>query len=210
MQGTVCSALLLAATSAAAIESVEGKAWNAKERFLVRGRIVGVLPDERSTTSIGGKIDAKPAVTPEIDITYFFTDHIAAEVIAATSKHDMYAKTPGGTLNLGDVWALPPTVTAQYHFNPMGDIRPYVGAGVGYMMWHNEGNFGPGVTSVEYDNDMIYALQAGVDVALKDHWSVNVDVKKMYNHVDARVNGAVTADIELDPWVVGVGLGYRF
>lgn len=210
--GALLSVLLAttAVTSAQAVESVEGKTWDAKERFMVRARVINVAPDEDSTTSLAGtKVDADFGITPEVDFTYFFTDHISAELIAATSKHDV--KTVGATaLDLGEVWALPPTITAQYHFNPMGQFRPYVGAGLGYMVWWGEGDYGPGVTDVDYDNGIIYALQAGMDIAIDENWSLNADVKKMFHNIDARVNNAVTADIDLDPWVFGVGVGYRF
>lgn len=207
--GTALTALLTA-QPAHAVETVSGKAWSAKERFMVRARIIDVAPAESSTTSLAGtEIGAGNGITPEVDVTYFFTDHIAAELIAATSQHDI--KTKGTTnLDLGSVWALPPTVTAQYHFNPFGQYRPYVGAGLGYLVWYGEDDFGAGVTDVEYDNGFIYALQAGMDVAVDDHWVVNADIKKMFHNVDARVNGAVTADVDLDPWVFGMGVGYRF
>ena len=43
--------------------------------------------------------------------------------------------------------------------------------------------------------------------------SVNFDVKKIYLDVDAKMNlGAtpVSADVDLDPWVIGAGVSYRF
>ena len=207
-------ATLLAATTMintpAFAKSVEGLSWDAKERFMVRARIIDVSPDEDSSTTIGGEIDADFGVTPEVDLTYFFTDHIAAELIAATSKHDMKAKnTSLGDVDLGSVWGLPPTVTAQYHFNPHGDYRPYVGAGLGYIFWHSEKS--GAVNDVNYDSNIAYALQAGIDIAVDEHWAVNFDVKKLYHNVDASVNnGAIKADVDLDPWVFGAGVGYRF
>ena len=33
---------------------------------------------------------------------------------------------------------LPPTLTAQYHFNPHGAVRPYLGAGVNYSIFSKE------------------------------------------------------------------------
>ena len=210
--GLIGAALMAAmiSTPAKAVDSVEGKAWDAKERFMIRARVISVTPDEDSSTSLPGtKVGAHHGYTPEVDFSYFFTDHIAAELIAATSKHDM--KTVGTTaLDLGEVWALPPTLTAQYHFNPFGQFRPYVGAGLGYIYWYGEDDYGPGVTSVDYDGGISYALQAGMDVAIDDNWTFNADVKKLFHNVDARVNGTVTADVDLDPWVFGVGFGYRF
>ena len=205
-----CCALAVLAQPAAAVESVAGKDIFAKERFMLRLRAIDVVPQEDSTTTIGGEIEADFAITPEVDITYFFTDNIAAELIAATSKHDIKAEgTTLGDIDLGEVWALPPTLTLQYHFNPFGTVRPYAGAGLGYMFWYNEES--GAVNDVDYDNGMIYALQAGTDIAVHDKWAVNLDVKKLFHNVDADVNnGAVRADVDLDPWVIGIGIGYRF
>ncbi len=207
--GALLATTLLSSPVTAA-ESVEGKAWDAKERFMIRARAINVMPDESSSTNIGGRVTADDAFTPEVDFTYFFTDHIAAELIAATSKHDMGAKnTTLGNLDLGDVWALPPTLTAQYHFNPHGQLRPYVGAGLGYIVWYDED---PGqVVNIDYDNNIAYALQAGIDIGLDEHWAINADVKKLWHNVDVSINsGAVTADVDLDPWIFGVGVAYRF
>ena len=47
--------------------------------------------------------------------------------------------------------------------------------------------------------------------AIDEKWSVNVDVKKYFLNMDARVTGAnLPASVDLDPWLVGVGIGYRF
>ncbi len=46
---------------------------------------------------------------------------------------------------------------------------------------------------------------------LDEHWLFNVDVKKIWLSTDVNVNaGAVTGQVDLNPWVVGVGFGYRF
>lgn len=203
-------ATTLLSTGSFAAESVEGKSWDAKERFMLRARVIAVTPDEDSTTTIGGEIDADTGITPELDLTYFFTDNIAAELIAASSKHNVKAKnTALGDIDLGEVWTLPPTITAQYHFNPFGQYRPYVGAGLGYAFWYNAD---AGVMSdINYDSNIIYALQAGMDIGIDDNWAFNMDVKKMFSNVDASVNwGAVKADVDIDPWVLGVGVAYRF
>jgi len=67
------------------------------------------------------------------------------------------------------------------------------------------------VTSVDFENGIGYALQAGMDIAIGGNWSANVDVKKIFLNTDVKVNGgAINADVDLDPWVVGIGIGYRF
>jgi outer membrane protein len=114
-----------------------------------------------------------------------------------------------GALDLGHVWVLPPTLTAQYHFMPAKVISPYVGAGLNYTLFYN---VDPGsYSSVKYDSGFGYALQAGMDYKLDTHWMLNADVKKIFLNTDVSVNGgAVTADVDLDPWVIGLGVGYRF
>ena len=50
-----------------------------------------------------------------------------------------------------------------------------------------------------------------MDVALKDRWSANLDVKKVFFETDASVNnGALKTKVKLDPWVVSAGVGYKF
>lgn len=181
-----------------------------KSPWLVRLRLIDVAPEESSTVSIGGRTTASNSVVPELDISYFWTDHFATELILATSPHDMMALgTAIGDVDLGEVWALPPTLLAQYHFNPHGQWRPYVGAGINYTIFHSE-EFGA-VNDISYDNGFGYAFQAGMDIGLNDNWALNLDVKKLFLNTDVSINGGdVTADVDLDPWVFGAGFAYRF
>jgi outer membrane protein len=39
---------------------------------------------------------------------------------------------------------------------------------------------------------------------------VNVDVKKVQIRTDVKVGGNKIGDLKIDPWLVGVGVGYRF
>ena len=181
-----------------------------KERFQLRLRGIGVLPDSGGSTTIGGEPEANNAFVPEFDITYFFTDHIAAELILATSPHDLTLKTATGNLDLGETMILPPTLTLQYHFTPERRFSPYVGAGVNYTLPYAEKD-GRDINKLEADGSVGYALQVGSDYWLNDHWGVNFDVKKLWVDVDATINnGAITGEVDLDPWIVGAGVAYRF
>jgi len=129
--------------------------------FLVRLRAIGVVPAERSTVSvIGGKVDASNTVVPEVDFSYFFTDHIAVELIAAVTKHTASDEgSSAGTVPLGSTWLLPPTLTAQYHFLPNEKFNPYIGAGVNYttMFSVKKPSVGP-VTAIHYGDSFGPAL----------------------------------------------------
>lgn len=203
----LAGSFLQAATPAFAEESSDLFDLTNADRWLMRMRAIYVSPDEDSTvTGLTADIEADGAFTPELDFTYFFTPNIGAELILATSKHDMSTNTG---IDLGDVWVLPPHINLQYHFNPEGQIRPYAGAGLGYLFYYNED---PGaVNSIDYEDGIAYSLQAGVDIGIDDHWAVNLDVKKSYHQTDVSVNGgAIRADVDLDPWILGVGVAYRF
>lgn len=175
--------------------------------WMVRARLIGVLPSESANVSIGGDVEIDNSFVPEVDVTYFFSKNWAAELIAATAPHDVDHTTEG---HLGDVWLLPPTLTLQYHIDPASDsFRPYVGVGVNYTIFYGQDDAAG--FDLDYDDSFGVAFQAGADFPIGNGWSFNVDVKKIYINTDVSINaGAVTADVDINPWVVGAGLGYRY
>lgn len=203
--GRALASILLAAGLAAPAVAAEQGPWQ------IRGRALGIFPDTDATIGAlpGADVDIGATATPELDISYFLTGNIAVELVLATARVGVKVTNPD--ISLGNVWILPPTLTVQYHFAPDGAIRPYVGVGVNYTMFYSDkqppGGF---ASSVDYDNAWGFALQAGVDIPVDDQWSMNVDVKKIFLATDATVNGAVKADVDIDPLLVGIGIGYRF
>ena len=77
---------------------------------------------------------------------------------------------------------LPPSLTAPYHFNPEGKIRPYVGAGINGTIF-SATKVTPGLesavgkTSVGLSDSVGWAAQAGADFDLTERVFVNVDVR---------------------------------
>ena len=210
--GVVTSALALAlglTTGALGFfgSAVEARAESGNSPWLIRVRGIWVSPDEdASINGLAGNVDIDDAIVPELDITYFFTDNIAAELILATTNHDVSA-TAG--VDLGDVWLLPPTLLLQYHFTPNEQFSPYIGAGLNYTIFYGEDS--GAAASIDYDNSVGYALQAGMDYDLGNQWVFNVDVKRLWLNTDVSINnGAITADVDIDPWIIGAGFGYRF
>src|ERR1700733_8742416 len=91
-----------------------GKAANT---LMIRVRALGVIPLDTSSSisGVGGRVNATAQAAPEVDFSYFLTDNIAFELIAATTRHDVSASdTVLGHVDVGSVWVLPPTLTAQY------------------------------------------------------------------------------------------------
>lgn len=207
----VLFAILLLAAMAGITSTFSTPALAMKQEgdWLMRLRGIHVDPEESGTTSAGGSVSIDADTVPELDFTYFFTDNIAAELILATTTHSVDVN---GVAPLGDVSLIPPILTLQYHFNPRGKFSPYVGAGINYTIFYDEDPAGGAVTSVDYDNAFGLAAQIGVDYALNDRWSINLDIKKVWLDTDVSVNGgAITGnDVEIDPWIFSLGIGYRF
>lgn len=196
----------------------ESKSYEFK-RWQVRLRAVGVAPDESASIGIiGGDVAISNALIPELDITYFFTENFAAELILGTAKHDVQAiNTAAGDLNLGSVWLLPPTLTAQYHFYTSDKkvFKPYIGAGVNYTLFYNVKS--GDVADVSYDNALGYAAQLGFDLMLDETFFINVDVKRLFLSTDVSVDASnlapgliIPAEVDINPWLVGVGVGMKF
>lgn len=203
----LCAAAITTLIAASAPAMAESGDW------LVRVRAIDVMPNESaSIDTIGGDVSISDQVVPELDITYFVQDNWAFEIILAVTPHDVTAVgTALGDVDLGSVTLLPPTLTLQYHFNPEGQMRPYLGAGVNYTHFFNQDlPGGSPLTSINYDDSFGLAAQAGIDFALQDEWFLNMDVKYIDIQTDVTINGAINADVDINPWVVGVGFGRRF
>ncbi len=178
--------------------------------WMVRARGILVAPAEHADISpIGGDVDIDNSVVPEVDVTYFLSENFAVELIAAVTPHDVAHSTG---VDLGSAWLLPPTLTLQYHFDPKGaSMRPYVGVGVNYTTFFGVDE--PAGLDISYDDSFGLALQAGIDIPFGNGWSVNVDVKKIYINTDVTIVGlgpVVEADVDINPVVFGVGVGYRY
>ncbi|MCX7629921.1 MAG: outer membrane beta-barrel protein [Geminicoccaceae bacterium] len=178
---------------------------------MVRARGIAMIPEDRARIeTIGGDTDLSNVVVPELDFSYFSTDNLALELILATTPHDIDVENSAiGDRKIGSVWLLPPTPTLQYHFLPRGDRSPYVGAGVNFTLFYGIDEKNP-IQKIDIDPAFGWALQAGFDYRIADRWYLNVDVKKLFLDADAEINRAVDAEVEINPWIFGSGVGYRF
>lgn len=145
---------------------------------------------------------------PEVDGTYYVTDHIGVELIVATTQHSPHVTLGSTKTDLGSVWLLPPTLTAKYSFDPNGAIRPYVGAGVNYTLFYSARS--GALPDMKYGNSWGTALQAGVDVPVSGPYFLNLDVKQVFlNDSVKAVGGVVKAHAIINPLIVGFGIGIR-
>ena len=178
-------------------------AQQAEGPWLVRVRAVNLDSANKDSTGLDLSINNK--VIPELDISYFFTPNIAAELILTyPQKHDLRS----GGVDIGSLKHLPPTLLAQYHFTNFGGFKPYVGVGINYTNFSSVDLLG-GAADVKR-NSWGGALQVGVDIPLNKQWSLNLDVKKVFIKTDVSLKGQDIGTFKVDPVLIGVGVGYRF
>lgn len=202
MKKTLLSTLILATLGmASAVASAQENPW------MVRVRAVNVEWDNSGSAGKegGGSVWAKDKTIPEVDISYFFTKNIAAElVLTYPQKVDIYY----GTTNVGHVNALPPSLMLQYHFTNFGQVKPYVGAGINVTHFGRNDKLALNTTAVSVDKYSVgYAAQVGVDYMIDKHWGVNLDVK--YLQIDTNVQPNL-GELKLNPVTAGVGVTYKF
>lgn len=213
---------LLAGCMATALLGLVSQSANAFDAsaVTVRVRAIQIAPANKSDpiAALGvpkDGIEVEKKWAPDIDLEYAFTPHFAAELLLTIpQRHDVVARQTalGPNVSLGSVQHLPPTLTAKYYFLT-DKVRPYVGAGLNFT-WFTDNNLSvkaAGIDKLDMDTTSFgLALQAGVDVALVDKWSLSLDVKKVDISTDVSLNGTKLTTVSVDPYIYGVGVGYRF
>ncbi len=214
--GAVAAAALVVTGSQASV------AGDYKGDFMVRAGVSVVIPDASADVLSNGVLvgtadaDISTEVIPSLTLTYFLNKNIAAELFCCFAKHNVEGKGAIAGADLGDTWIFPPAVTLQYHFDPIGGFKPYVGAGVQYIAFFGESRSAALGTKMSIDNAFGFTLQAGIDVELGAGWYANLDVKKTWLDTEASWGdtgpglGVVTADVDVDPLIVSANIGYRF
>ncbi|TXE17479.1 OmpW family protein [Psychroserpens burtonensis] len=174
-------------------------------KWQARFRVIAVVPSPEDDID-GANVDISTTLVPEVDFTYFFNKNLAAELILATTKHEVEIENGA---DLGYVWLLPPSLNLQYHFYA-DKFKPYVGAGINYTIFYGED--AGDIDDIDYDNAFGFSFQAGVDYNLNDKWFLNFDIKKLFLKTDVTLNNdsANKAEVEINPLLVGFGAGFKF
>jgi len=232
MKKSLLAIALLSSISTVAIANQAGD-------ILIRGGLTSVNPDSNKAAILLGGSDATGASLSVDDNTqlglnfvYFYDSNWAIELLAATPfTHDVTLNDPtaalGGALGvpagldgakLAEVTQLPPTLSALYYFDTGSAFKPYVGVGINYTIFFDEGfEAAPkslGLSNLELDGSFGYSVQVGADYDLGDNWSVNVSARYIDISTDATFDVAGDsigkANVDVDPMVYSVMLGYTF
>ncbi|MEH6389896.1 MULTISPECIES: OmpW family protein [Pseudomonas] len=219
---TIAASLLIAPALLAASVAQAHQAGD----VIVRAGAVTVDPREDSSgieaggQTLGGKATLDSNTQLGLNFAYMLTDNVGIELLAATPfKHDVGISGLGGLDGkLGTIKHLPPTLSAVWY--PMQNssaFQPYVGAGVNFTWFFDEelssAREAVGFDGFRLDNSWGLAGQVGADFMLTDNVMLNAQVR----YIDISTTGKtslggarVEVDVDVDPWVYMVGLGYKF
>ena len=218
------NSILAASLLALAVASPAAHAFKEGD-IIVRAGAITVDPHEDSgEVHVGGAAVAGTKATLDSDtqlglhFAYLVTDHVGIELLAATPfSHDVGTKGLGG-LQLGTIKHLPPTLSAVYYpMESASAFQPYVGLGINYT-WFFDTELtseaeGAGFNGLDMDDSWGLAYQVGADYMLTDNIMLNAQVR----YIDIDTTGTtyagttkVDVDVDVDPFVYMVGLGYKF
>jgi outer membrane protein len=195
----VAPEVVAAPVAAAAPQSVR----DSEGPWVIRSRVLFVDVDGNSNPRTNDGWGA------ELVAEYFFNSHWSSEVavsLAQTHDYSVKAPLPGGTGNIGTFRLMPNFLTVKYNFLPEAAFRPYVGVGLNVTRIYavHAGAFALSDTTVAP------ALQAGLDMRLSSHWSLNADLKWARSRPTAEFEGHNIGEMRLDPLLIGVGVAFRF
>ncbi len=199
--------------------------------FSMDFRIINIAPNDSSSnifaagTAVAGTgVEVDSQVTLDVSFNYMVTNNLALELLAdIPTTHNISANglgslsVPNGT-DIIEASLLPPTLFLQYQFTPKQAIRPYAGIGVNYTLFFDESLTGAAktalaATNLRLDNSFGVAAQAGVDYDLSHGWTISADLKYIKLNTTAKFTtalGATQVDVDIDPWVFGIGVSRTF
>ncbi|MGB7740313.1 MAG: OmpW family outer membrane protein [Steroidobacteraceae bacterium] len=181
-------------------------------KWLVRVGMSQINPDSYNLDIGAAAIVVDSDLSPTATVEYMITPHIGTELLVA------WPFTHGIDLDAGSrplsrvahVDVMPPTLSLNWHFNPNGMFRPYIGAGVNYTLFSGEETTGAlDGTNLKIDDSIGAAGQVGVDIGQRN-WFFNASVRYIDMSTDVELDGAKLGTADLNPWVYGVHVGYRF
>ncbi|WP_137975177.1 OmpW family protein [Pseudomonas sp. F(2018)] len=201
--------------------------------IILRAGAITVDPHESSSDIWVGALGTDVAGTKAtldsdtqlgLNFAYMVTDHVGVELLAATPfSHDVGVKGMPGAFaglngKLGELKHLPPTLSVVYYpLDAASAFQPYVGAGINYT-WFFDTKLSSeaedkGFSGLDLDDSWGLAAQVGMDYMLTDNVMINAQVR----YIDIDTQGStsfggreVEVDVDVDPFVYMIGLGYKF
>ncbi|MBA1189858.1 outer membrane beta-barrel protein [Pseudomonas entomophila] len=223
--------LLGASLVALALAAPVAHAYQPGDVILRAGAIVTAPNEDSGELKLdGAKVSGTKATLDSdtqlgLTLGYMLTEHVGVELLAATPfQHTVGVKGLGAGLDgkLADIKQLPPTLSLQYYpLDASSRFQPYAGIGINYTMFFDEDlsstRKAQGFRNLKMQDSVGLAGQLGMDYMLTDHllvnaavWYVDINTKASIDGPSALGVGKTKVNVEVDPWVYMVGIGYKF
>lgn len=205
-------ALLASLAAAPAAFAQEEGAPASGKRFAVVGGYALAEPDHDPGRLAGLDADVDGDGAATLSASAYLNENVAIEAWG-TDAFGHRLSLDG--LKAGSVSAQPYALSAQYHFGESArTVRPFVGLGYYEMNLKDEEAAPTGTLAgarIGGDTARGPIATAGVDLNFSPTWFARADVRYLHTGgVDIDVNGSKAGEAELDPVVLGVGVGARF
>ncbi|MBW2247804.1 MAG: OmpW family protein [Deltaproteobacteria bacterium] len=171
-------------------------------------------------TLYGVEVDVEPDedVMYEGNLTYFIQDYFSIELSVGYVETDVDLSALGLSGDAGDLESIPVLLSGRMHFSTNPKLNPYISFGVGYFFNDIDQNdstiefiYGAGA-DLDVDDSFGFHLGAGVEFFISKNAAFNLDFKYIWTEVEAEVNkpGFTEEDLDINPYVLGLGIKYYF
>ncbi len=182
---------------------------------------ISQMSDQKGQTINLGSVDGQADIsldsgfTPGMAVGFNYGNGWAAEFAWEYRSNDSETTLADGSLfpdgnYASNVFFL----NGYYHFDAIGQWRPYLGAG---LMFSQEIDIDLEVDGVELsytgDGDTGFQVMAGITYAINDAWSINGELRYgSFSSVDLSGEGVMGQinDLDYAPLTFGMGLQYNF
>jgi outer membrane protein len=217
----VAMTLLLSIAAAVSTAHAEDSPWSIRAGAALVKFDASASVDVAGTAFPGANVAVKDNSTLAFDVGYALDDRWT--IRTAFGVPPTTTMSTAGSLNgfvppltgtLGRVKYGPAVLSATYKLGNFGMFQPYVGAGLNYT--HVFSSSDGDIAGLKVKSAFGTALQVGFDVPLDRNWGLFMDARKIF--VKTTATGTIPAlggppakaSVTLNPFVVHMGVSYRF
>ncbi|MCW8876392.1 MAG: outer membrane beta-barrel protein [Kangiellaceae bacterium] len=207
------SIAILATLSAPVFAEDSDNSW------IFRTGAAHVSPNDDSGTVLGGGVGVDDSTGLGLSFTYMLDNQWGIEILGALPfSHDIVGTGALSGVNIGETKHLPPTFSMVYQWG--NETKYHVGAGLNYTVFFDEEAAQDLNTALnaqaelDLDSSLGVAVKFGFDTPINNSWNFSGSVYYMNieTTADVIVNDAVAAsvDVDINPWVVMLGVSTTF
>jgi outer membrane protein len=209
---SVLGVALVAGLTAAPAFAQDASTSTSGKRFAIVGGYAHEEPTGNASLN-GTDADFDGSGAPTLGASYYINDNIAIEGWGAADKFSHRVRT-GADGKVATVEAQPYALSGQYHFRDAAStVRPFVGLGYFESNVSDEqaADTGPyagqriGMTTAKGAMATV-----GVDLNFTPNVFARADARFLKGSSDIAVDGNKVGEADMDPVVIGVGVGARF